>query len=226
MPEVCSHAQISKDIGAKYCADDYDLAGFAVGAVERAELLPRPDVQAGDVILGLASNGLHSNGFSLVRKILSDLSLSFSSPCPWSLKEASIGHALLLPTVIYVRQLLSVLRSPSNGVKALCHITGGGFIENIPRVLPSRCAARIDASSYPLPGVFVWLAKEGNIEAHEMARTFNCGIGMVVIVDKDRAGEVEKALNAFEGGIKACRIGEIIEGEGVKMEKLEAWTSA
>lgn len=213
-------------IGLERCrAEDYDLAGFAVGAVERAELLPRPDVRPGDVLLGLASSGLHSNGFSLVRKVISSASLDLASPCPWSSSAPSIGHALLEPTVIYILQLLSVLRRPSPGVKALSHITGGGFIENVPRVLPAGCGARIDGASYPLPDVFPWLMRVGGIAPLEMARTFNCGIGMVVVVEAERASEIEKAFNDFEGGARAYRIGEVTAGEGVQMVGLEAWST-
>ena len=189
-------------------ADDYDLAGFAVGAVERDEILPLPTIRAGDTILGLESSGLHSNGFSLVRKIVDKSNLSYSDPAPWD-ASTSLADALLIPTIIYIRQLLAVLRDPKlkGFVKGLANITGGGFVENIPRVFPKGVGCEVDASSYDLPPVFRWLKKEGNVEAIEMARAFNCGIGMVVVVAKESLEEVERLLAA--GGTTPVRLGSI-----------------
>jgi phosphoribosylformylglycinamidine cyclo-ligase len=170
-----------------YKPGEYDLAGFAVGAVERGEVLPREDAQAGDVLLGLASSGLHSNGFSLVRHILElqDIDLL------WSDNEE--GAAMLLtPTRIYVRSCLAAIRT--GGVKALAHITGGGLKENPPRVLPDDVSAEIDLSAWEIPQVFEWLREAGNVDMAEMLRTFNCGIGMVAVVSPDRAGEVKAAF--------------------------------
>ncbi|KAF8599743.1 AIR synthetase [Ceratobasidium sp. AG-I] len=178
-----------------YHEGDYDLAGFAVGAVDRHLLLPKPTIAPGDVLLGIPSSGLHSNGFSLVRKIIARAGLAYSDPCPWA-PDSSLGTTLLTPTTIYIRSLLPAIRA--SALKGLSHITGGGFIENVPRVLPRGVRARIDASSYPYPEVFRWLAKTGGVEPLEMARTFNCGIGMVVVVGKD---DVEKAKGLIEGQV-------------------------
>ena len=209
-----------------YAGADYDMAGFAVGAVERAEVLPRlDDVRAGDVLLGLASSGLHSNGFSLVRKVLERAALSYDAPCPWDRSASSVGHALLEPTFIYVRQLLHVLRAASGSerIKALCHITGGGFTENIPRVLPAAVGAEIDAGAWPLPPVFEWIMRTGDVAALEMSRTFNCGIGMVVVVAPEHAEALRRDLAAFEGGAAVHTIGRLVDGRGVTMRGLEAW---
>ncbi|KAG8766536.1 Bifunctional purine biosynthetic protein ade1 [Ceratobasidium sp. 428] len=198
-----------------YHEGDYDLAGFAVGAVDRHLLLPKPNISPGDVLLGLPSSGLHSNGFSLVRKIIARAGLSYTDPCPWS-PSTTLGTALLTPTTIYVRTLLPAIRA--SALKGLAHITGGGFVENIPRVLPSGTGARLDVTSYPYPEIFRWLAKAGGVEPLEMARTFNCGIGMVVVVGKD---DVEKAKELIGGTV--YRIGEVVEGQGVEIVGLDAW---
>ena len=173
-----------------YHAGDYDLAGFAVGAVERDRLLPRKDIEAGDIILALPSSGVHANGFSLVRRIVADAGLCWSEPAPFG-RQATLGEALLTPTRIYVRQVLETIRR-TGAVKALAHITGGGFVDNIPRVLPEGLGASIDLSAVTMPKVFGWLAEVGGIAESEMVRTFNCGIGMVVVVaaaDADRVAE-------------------------------------
>jgi phosphoribosylamine--glycine ligase/phosphoribosylformylglycinamidine cyclo-ligase len=164
-----------------YHADDYDLAGFAVGAVERELLLPTPNIQAGDVVIGLPSSGVHSNGFSLVRKVVAVSGLEYSSPAPWN-KETSLGESLLTPTRIYIKQLLPAIRQGL--LKGMSHITGGGFTENIPRVFPSGSdlGCTVDAKAWELPEMWKWMMKVGNIEPMEMARTFNMGIGMVVLV--------------------------------------------
>ena len=186
-----------------YAKDDYDLAGFAVGAVERDDVLPRGDVAEGDVILGLASSGFHSNGFSLVRRIVEDNRISYSAPFPGG-DGASIGEALLTPTRIYVKSALKAIRE-TGAIKALAHITGGGFIENIPRVLPDGLAAEIDGASWTMPPVFRWLMELGGIDDTEMGRTFNCGIGMIVVVREDQSLEVADALT--EAGETVMRIG-------------------
>jgi phosphoribosylformylglycinamidine cyclo-ligase len=162
-----------------YRPGDYDLAGFAVGAAERGTLLPRGDVQPGDVLLGLASSGVHSNGFSLVRRIVEGARLAWSTPAPFAPGQ-SLGEALLTPTRLYVTSCLALHRAGL--VKALAHITGSGFIGNVPRVLPEHLMARIDGTAWPLPPVFRWLMAQGGVPAQEMARTFNCGIGMVAAV--------------------------------------------
>jgi len=192
-----------------YAAGDYDLAGFAVGAAERGRLLPRNDILPGDVVLGLASSGVHANGFSLVRRIVAEAGLGWSSPCPWR-PEVSLGEALLEPTRIYVSALLDVHRAGL--VKAAAHITGGGLPGNLPRVLPDGVAVTIHLGSWPVPPVFAWLARTGEVAAEEMLRVFNCGIGMAVVVasaDADRAEAVFTAL-----GERVFRIGSIGCGAG------------
>jgi phosphoribosylformylglycinamidine cyclo-ligase len=163
-----------------YAPGDYDLAGFAVGAVERRSLLPRTDIAQGDVILALPSTGVHANGFSLVRGIVAESGLSLDSPAPFA-PGLKLGQALLTPTRIYVRQILETIRA-THAVKALAHITGGGLTDNIPRVLPAGLAAEIDLDAFALPAVFDWLRREARLGQDEMLRTFNCGIGMIVIV--------------------------------------------
>ena len=162
-----------------YGAGDYDLAGFAVGAAERERILPRQDIVAGDIVLGLASSGVHSNGFSLVRKIVAQEKLSFKSPAPFE-NGRTLGEVLLEPTRIYVRAVLAAAQNRAT-LKAMAHITGGGLLENIPRVLPDGLGVKLNAASWTAPPVFKWLAQKGNIDPHEMARTFNCGIGLIVI---------------------------------------------
>ena len=185
-----------------YHGKDYDLAGFSVGAVERDKVLPRADVAAGDVVLGLASSGVHSNGFSLVRKIVADQKLSYDAPAPFD-PARKLGQALLTPTKIYVKSALAAVKA--GHVKAMAHITGGGLLENIPRVLPEGLGVRLNARSWQAPPVFAWLAKAGNIEPLEMARTFNCGIGLVVIVAKADVDATTKILT--QKGEKVFRIG-------------------
>ncbi|MDR1828165.1 MAG: phosphoribosylformylglycinamidine cyclo-ligase [Methylobacteriaceae bacterium] len=189
-----------------YHDDDYDLAGFAVGAVERGGLLPQ-GVKAGDVLIGLASSGVHSNGFSLVRKIVERSGLAYDAPAPFS-PDMSLGRALLTPTRIYVKPLLHALRTVG-GIHALAHITGGGFVENIPRVLPASVAARMDLAAVPVPPVFRWLAETGGVAEAEMLRTFNCGIGMIAAVARDKAEDLLEALRSR--GEMAYVVGEIIE---------------
>ncbi len=192
-----------------YAGRDYDLAGFAVGAAERGALLPRPDVVAGDVILGLPSSGLHSNGFSLVRRVVAGLGLAWTDPAPFA-DSGDLADALLVPTRIYVKPLLAALKRP--GIKALAHITGGGFPDNIPRVLPVGCAARIDLAAIRVPPVFGWLASHGKIAQAELLRTFNCGIGMVVVAAADTADAVAEALARV--GAPAVRLGHVDERGG------------
>ncbi|MGH6810994.1 MAG: phosphoribosylformylglycinamidine cyclo-ligase [Methylocella sp.] len=189
-----------------YNGADYDLAGFAVGAVERGKLLPRADVKAGDHVLGLRSSGLHSNGFSLVRKIVEQASLDWADPAPFT-PGKTLGEALLAPTRIYVKQVLSVLAG-TDGVRALAHITGGGLLDNIPRALPRNLGVEIDISAIPVPAVFAWVAAKGGVTEKEMLRTFNCGIGMVVIVDSGKATEVLRAFRSE--GENAATLGRVV----------------
>lgn len=193
-----------------YHGDDYDLAGFAVGAVERRKILPKKNVGAGDVILGLASSGPHSNGYSLIRKIVEVSGASYTETAPFDSSQ-TLGEALLAPTRIYVKSILAALQAHS-GIKALAHITGGGFTENIPRVLPDDCAAHINLASVSAPAVFGWLADQGGISRKEMLRTFNCGIGMIVVVSETRADEVILTLAA--AGEQVVRLGEIADRTG------------
>ena len=193
-----------------YRGGDYDLAGFAVGAVERDKLLDGQGVAPGDVILGLASNGLHSNGFSLVRKIVERSGLALTAPAPFA-PEQSLGTALLVPTRIYVRACLAALKA--GGLKALAHITGGGLPENLPRVLPPNCAAEIDLGAFSRPPVFAWLAEVGRLSQEELLKTFNCGLGMVAVAAEAQA---EALTETFRGeGEQVFVIGRVVErGEG------------
>jgi phosphoribosylformylglycinamidine cyclo-ligase len=189
-----------------YSKGDYDLAGFAVGAAERGQLLPSEEVSEGDVILGLSSSGVHSNGFSLVRKIVEISGLSYDAPAPFA-PEKKLGEALLTPTRIYVKPLLKAIRE-TGAIKALAHITGGGFPENIPRVLPKHLAAEIDLAAVKAPAVFSWLAKTGGVAPNEMLRTFNCGVGMIAVVSPDKADEVKAVLEA--DGETVFRLGRMV----------------
>jgi len=196
-----------------YAAGDYDLAGFAVGAVERGQQLTGTRVGVGDVLLGLASSGAHSNGYSLIRRIVADRGHRLDRPAPFDIDEL-LGAALLEPTRIYVRSLLPLLRA--GRIQALAHITGGGLLENIPRVLPAGCHARIDAGAWPQTPLFSWLQAQGRIEPGELARTFNCGIGMVLVVAADvaagvtadltAAGETVFTIGHVEAGAKGCTV--------------------
>ena len=202
-----------------YSEGDYDLAGFAVGAVERSLILPQHTIAEGDVLLGVASSGVHSNGFSLVRKIVSVSGLSYASPCPWD-SSISLGNALLVPTQIYTSQILPAAQRGL--IKGMSHITGGGFIENIPRVLPKDVGCYVDAAAWSLPPVFKFLLKHGNVAPLEMARTFNNGIGMALIVAKENVSEVLEALRS--GPSAVFEIGAITSTPGVEMRDLLSWS--
>ncbi|MRX33574.1 phosphoribosylformylglycinamidine cyclo-ligase [Aminobacter sp. MDW-2] len=189
-----------------YHGNDYDLAGFAVGAAERGRLLPTDDVVEGDVLLGLASSGVHSNGYSLVRRIVEVSGLKWSDRAPFA-DGPTLAEALLEPTRIYVKSLLRAIRE-TNGIKALAHITGGGFPENIPRVLPKEFSAELDLSAIEAPRVFSWLAATGGVSPEEMMRTFNCGIGMIAVVAAGQAAQVAAVLQ--EAGETVTPIGRIV----------------
>ncbi len=190
-----------------YAKGDYDLAGFSVGAVERDGLLPRPTVTQGDVLLGLTSSGVHSNGFSLLRRIVERSGLAWSAPAPFK-PDVSLGEAVMTPTRIYVKPLLQALKA-TTGVKALAHITGGGLPENLPRVLPDDLSAAINLSAIEVPAIFQWLAREGGVAESEMLRTFNCGVGMVVVAAAD---DVDQVTACLEGaGEKVIRLGELTQ---------------
>ncbi|MEW6452245.1 MAG: phosphoribosylformylglycinamidine cyclo-ligase [Pseudomonadota bacterium] len=189
-----------------YHGNDYDLAGFAVGAVERNMILPRTDLRAGDVVLGIASSGAHSNGYSLVRKVVEKAKLKWSAPAPFD-KKQKLGKAALTPTRIYVKSCLAAIRE-TKAVKALVHITGGGFPDNIPRVLTKGMGVRLDLARVPVLPIFKWLAKTGNIAESEMLRTFNCGVGMIAIVEPRAANAIARILR--REGETVMILGEVI----------------
>jgi len=211
-----------------YAPGDYDLAGFCVGAVERGEALTGANIAPGDVILGLASSGVHSNGFSLVRRIVADEGWKLDRPARFD-PDVLLGDALLEPTRIYVRSLLPEIRA--GRIKGLAHITGGGLLENIPRVLPEGAHAVVDADSWELPRLFAWLQAGGNIEPEELARTFNCGIGMVAVVAAEQveavtanleaAGEHVFAIGRIEEGPRGCTV----RGSDESWSAREAWSA-
>ncbi len=183
-----------------YAGQDYDLAGFSVGAVERGQVLPQ-GVEAGQVVIGLPSSGVHSNGYSLVRRIVSQSGLAWTDPAPFA-KGQTLAEALLTPTRIYVKLVLDLIRRVG-GIHGLVHITGGGFIDNIPRVLPETVGVSLQLDQIAVPPVFRWLAKTGDVSEYEMLRTFNCGVGMALIVD---AGKVPELLAALAAAGETARI--------------------
>ncbi|MDR9426990.1 MAG: phosphoribosylformylglycinamidine cyclo-ligase [Salibaculum sp.] len=191
-----------------YAGGDFDLAGFAVGAMERGTALPA-GVAEGDVLLGLASNGVHSNGYSLVRRVVAQSGLGWGEACPWG--AGTLGAALLAPTRLYVKQVLAAIRA--GGVHGLAHITGGGLTENLPRVLPDGLGAEVDLDAWTLPPVFRWLAEQGGMGPDEMLKTFNSGIGMVVVVQADQADRVAATLE--DAGEDVARLGRVTAGAGV-----------
>lgn len=201
-----------------YREGDYDLAGFCVGAVERGEILPRDDIAIGDVLIGLPSSGVHSNGYSLVRKLITVENIGWDDLFAHG---QSMADVLLTPTRIYVEPVLSALRATGGSgakgaIKALSHITGGGLSENIPRIMPSSVAARIDLTKLPVPSIFGWIARAGRLDDVEMLRTFNCGVGMVIVADKSRAVDVIAALQA--AGESAFVLGDVIAPTGEKSD--------
>jgi phosphoribosylformylglycinamidine cyclo-ligase len=191
-----------------YADGHYDLAGFAVGAVERENILPKNDIAEGDIILGIASSGIHSNGYSLVRHIIDNNNLSYDMPAPFN-PDKTLGEELLTPTKIYIKSCLVAVKT--NKVKALAHITGGGFTENIPRVLPSDMAVNIYCSAWQVPSIFKWLAKTGDVKATEMLKTFNCGIGMILVTTPQHADEIKTILE--NAGEKVYKVGFVSKRE-------------
>lgn len=203
-----------------YAPNEYDLAGFTVGAVERGHMLPRvDDIKVGDVILGVASSGIHSNGYSLVRRLVEQEGLDYRDPCPFQ-QGVRLGEALLTPTRIYSRTLLPAVRSGL--VKAFAHITGGGLLENVPRIMPRSLAVQLDASLWEIPPVFGWIAHRGGVEEREMARTFNCGVGGVLVTRAEDADGVVRMVEA--NGERVWRIGQVVpkvgDGAGVGVTNL------
>ena len=204
-----------------YAPGHYDLAGFAVGAVERGQALTGAEVAAGDILLGLASSGFHSNGYALVRRIVEAGGVNYNDPAPFA-REVSLGQALLTPTKIYVKSCLAAIRQGQ--IKALAHITGGGFVDNVPRVLPQGLGADIDAGAIPLPPMIAWIAKAGGVAAPELARTFNCGVGMVAVVAPDQAAVAAATLT--QHGETVLTIGQIVARAAeprVKMLNMDRW---
>ena len=193
-----------------YADGDFDLAGFAVGAAERGTLLPRKGLKAGDAVFGLPSSGVHSNGFSLVRRIVSVSGMAWETPAPFE-PSRSLAAALLTPTRLYVRPLLKVLKQ-TTGVLALAHITGGGYPDNLPRVLPAGLAVALDLDAFSPPPVFSWLAAVGSAPEAEMLRTFNCGFGMAGFVASEREEEAREALE--RAGLDPVLIGRLEQSNG------------
>jgi phosphoribosylformylglycinamidine cyclo-ligase len=191
-----------------YAPGDFDLAGFAVGAMERGRGLPS-GVAPGDALIGLAASGPHSNGYSLIRRVAAEAGLAWDAPAPFA--DGSLGAALLEPTRLYVRPALAAIRT--GGVRALAHVTGGGLPENLPRVLPAGCGAAIDLSAWPLPPVFAWLQEAGRIAEAELRRTFNCGIGMVVVVEPSGAAALAALL--ADAGEDARPLGRVTDRPGI-----------
>ena len=188
-----------------YPANEFDLGGFCVGAVEREHLMPR-QVETGDVLIGLESSGAHSNGYSLIRKIVDDTSANLAAPAPFD-SSRSLGDVLLAPTKIYIKSVLPLLANPS--VRAFAHITGGGLTDNVPRVFTGNLRARFDDNATAMPAMFKWLQNEGDVSDDDMRRTFNCGIGGVIVCAPDAADEITAALN--ETAETAHLIGDVVE---------------
>jgi phosphoribosylformylglycinamidine cyclo-ligase len=206
-----------------YAHGDYDVAGFAVGAVERDRIIDGRSVTEGDVVLGLASSGLHSNAFSLVRRIIEQANLSYDAPAPF-MPGCTLAEALLVPTRLYVRSGLAA--AAVGGLKALAHITGGGLVENIPRVIPTSVSVELDAISWTLPPVFRWLAETAGLSRGELARVFNCGLGMIAIVEPGRAEAISAVLT--QHGETVHRVGRVVprprDGQGTLLINAEtAW---
>jgi phosphoribosylaminoimidazole synthetase len=200
------------EMPSMYSDGEYDLAGFSVGAVRRDRILPQ-NVQEGDVLLGLPSSGIHSNGFSLVRKLIEKEGLDYGSACPWDASSPSIGDSLLTPTKIYVKACLPLIKDGL--VKGLAHITGGGLLENLPRSLPDGLTAEITGHP-PLPPVFNWMKKASGLDDTEMLRTFNCGVGMVLILD-ERSVSTATNILASCGETEVYRLGTVVNGSAVKV---------
>lgn len=196
-----------------YAGKDYDLAGFCVGAVEREAILPRSTLAAGDVVLGLTSSGFHSNGYSLVRKIVADAGLAYDAPAPFS-PSRTLGSVLLEPTRIYVKSLLYAQKE-TGALKAMAHITGGGLLENIPRALPDTLAVSLDLSAVNVPVEMKWAAKSAELSAHDLLATFNCGIGMVLMVAESDVAQVSETLT--RSGETVLRLGRVVERDGDAM---------
>jgi len=195
-----------------YAKGEYDLSGFAVGIVKKDAVIDGKNIEAGDILIGLPSTGVHSNGFSLVRRVLARSGLSLNDQLPGNNgKPLTLGEALMAPTVIYVKKVLDIISK--GGVKGIAHITGGGFTDNIPRVFPDELGAKIFSNSWEIPPVFNWLQEAGGIEDAEMRRTFNMGIGMVLVVTSEAS---QRILAESRSDDPAYLIGEVVKGEGIQ----------
>lgn len=208
-----------------YHNGDYDLAGFVVGAVERDEIITGENIKEGDSIIGITSSGVHSNGYSLIRKIVKDNNLSWNDPSPFE-ENKTLAQSLLEPTKIYINSILSLVKNnPNKPINGMVHVTGGGFTENLPRVVPESLSCKIDASSWTFPPVFSWAKKYGNINDADMAKTFNCGIGMVIICSPENEELIIKHLTDKKE--TAYKIGKITSREdseqAVIIENTDAW---
>ncbi len=199
-----------------YKPGDFDLAGFAVGAVSRDKMLPRGDAEIGDALLGLAASGIHANGFSLVNKLLRDQRLALSDPAPFDAKTI-LADVLLTPTRIYVKSLKGLIKE--GRIKALAHITGGGLVDNLPRVLPDGTMAKIDARRWQAPPVFRWIYEAAKMSPEQLLRTFNCGIGMVAIVAEDEVRAVSEQLKG--AGETVYRLGNLVNGDGAPCVEID-----
>ncbi|KAJ9508756.1 hypothetical protein QJQ45_028058 [Haematococcus lacustris] len=189
-----------------YQNGEYDLAGFAVGSVKKEKLIDGKSIKAGDVVLAFKSSGVHSNGFSLVRKVLEVSGTSLHAPCPWN-ASSTIGQVLLQPTTIYVKKVVELHEKV--GLKGVVHITGGGMTENIPRVIPNGLGVKVNATSYQVPELFQWLMAAGNVPLDDMRRTFNMGVGMIMVVDPENVAAAQALVPEL------WVLGEVVEGEGV-----------
>lgn len=203
-----------------YAPGDYDLAGFAVGAVERENMLTGETIKDGDVVLGLPSSGIHSNGYSLVRHILDQSGIRYDAPAPFD-ASLNLMDILLTPTRIYVASLLPLLKSGKKQIKGLAHITGGGLLENIPRVLPEGLGVTLKGGSWDIPPIFSWMQQRGSVSSEDMARTFNCGIGMAVIVDAKDADDVSGQLK--QNGETVFTIGQVVKTTANERVSIENW---
>lgn len=196
------------EMPSMYAEGDYDLAGFSVGAVERDKVIDGSKIKAGDIVLGVASSGTHSNGYSLVRKIVKDQGLSYSDPCPFASNQ-TLGEVLITPTKIYIQSILPIVKS-GDSILGMAHITGGGLLENIPRILPDGLGVELDARTWPLLPVFKWMKSAAKLDEEDMALTFNCGLGLVVVVKQDNVASVMSQIkaageNVYEiGKVTAC----------------------
>jgi len=201
------------ELPGMYADGEYDLAGFAVGVVEKSRIIDGTRAKAGDVVIGVASSGLHSNGYSLARRVIESTKLGFADAFPGDEAGRTVGQVLLTPTRIYVKAAHAVIASLGDDLRSFCHITGGGLPENLPRVLPDGVGARLDLASFKRPNVFAFLKERGPIEEAELCRTFNVGVGLTVAVARGSEGAAIAALEA--AGERAWVLGELVAGEGV-----------